>query len=411
MDTLLNPISHKLSLFARPGVTKKGTTPSETRPARPRDLVEIKGGTTTSALKHGARNAAGFFLKNCLPLVGAAVAGLPGLAAGAVLGGVITAATEPEKKLRTGAMKAVTSAGVAAAASLAGPLAPALQWGATGLGTLLAGGLEVDNRIKHPDFKVDLPKTARRFHQEVAKKLEAEGYPASGLGRAPKAGLLGKVSDREAQIHLAKTALLASHHLGPGVAVALARNVGTEGVNSAALSELTHKASGANSVSSTDDGVEIQYVEGLKKSQRSDGVAVYNTVLMDAEYAGENAGAKGDFVLGHEASHVRHQDSSGTLIQKTVMDAVAATSRWTGDPVEVNLLNELHNNLESARRAESREIELRADQEGIQYALGQGHSRHEVVKAAGELFANEPDTDPEYREHPEREVRLRALEG
>ena len=93
------------------------------------------------------------------------------------------------------------------------------------------------------------------------------------------------------------------------------------------------------------------------------------------------------------------------------MDAVAATSRWTGDPVEVNLLNELHNNLESARRAESREIELRADQEGIQYALGQGHSRHEVVKAAGELFANEPDTDPEYREHPEREVRLRALEG
>lgn len=375
------------------------------------DLVEITGGTTTAALKVGAKSALGFVVKNGLPMLGAAVAGLPGLAAGAILSSAATYLSDRspgESKIPWGPLG--TSV-IAATSNLAGPLGPLILSGLTATGAVVSGVLEADVANNSPDFKVNTPKLARAYHNAVSEKLKEAGHSVEELGKPPGFSITAGRAQRKAQLHLAKTALLAAHHLGPGVAMAIAGELGREGVDSKAIDSLSSRSKSLPIVSSeVVDGINVKHVDDLKAIERSDAIASYNSVYLDSEYQAQKGEAKTDFLLGHEFSHIKHNDTGAGQIQNALIDAVRSTKRMTGSSQEITLLNELDNQLEAAKLAESREIEYRADQDGLAYALGKKHAKKDILQGAAELFSSEGNDAEEFRAHPDASKRLKALD-
>lgn len=421
---MLSPLGNrsavKKTVSAAPRSSRSPSAPSSTIDNPGRDLVELTGGTTAAAAKGALKNAGSFFLRHGLALAGAAVAGPVGLVVGGLASGAVSAISHseegPASMLKSGVKSTVTSLGLGLAAGLPGLLLPSLGAVVPGalatLGTSLAGALDFQSRRGNADFDLHLDKLASRYHDAVAGALTESGRSTELLGPKPEPRFFPLVSPqaKKAQISLAKTALVASKLLGPAAAVALAGQIGREGVDASLLTSIANPQSSLQPVSKqTVEGIEVERVEGLAQSHRTDGFALYNKVYLDSNLPLEGE-AKADFVLGHEMSHVRHGDSSATLIQKAVIESVAAARRLTGDRQESSALAALESELESARLAESRTLELRADREGLEYALRQGHSKDAVLGAASELFSNEPEGDDTYREHPEALLRLRAME-
>lgn len=420
---MLTPISHK----AAPSQLKRAKTVAglgveasvPESPAASQDLVEITGGTASSALKGALKNAGGFFLRHGLSLAGLAVGGPIGLAVGSAASGLFAAwehsGQGPQAMLNAGLEGTALSLGAGAVAGLPGlfftGLATALPALAAGVGTTLAFGMDFQGRLKKPDFHIRATQLAGRYHQAVETALQKAEKPVELLGGRPHFRKLSSSANKEAQISIAKTALVASKMLGPATAMVLAGQIGREGISSSRLGALIRGKEFGETVSTgSADGVEVVRIKGFRKSQTTDGLALHNKIYVDADL--ETTGEpRADFVIGHEKSHVSHRDSSATLAQKAVLEAVAHTYGLSGNSAEKTTLSKLHSDLEKARLAESRNIELRADKDGKNYALRQGHSDDEIYEAAEQLFKNEPGGDDTYREHPLAAIRLRALKA
>ena len=110
------------------------------------------------------------------------------------------------------------------------------------------------------------------------------------------------------------------------------------------------------------EGVEVRRVEGLARRDRSMASALYNLILVDAEYHPDSKDPKTDFIVGHEMSHVKWNDSSATLAQDALEEAVESVFRGSGSNTERQQLAELANDLQQAQLADSRRMENRADQ-------------------------------------------------
>ena len=420
---MLTPISHKAALSqlrrAKTVATLGAKASVFEGPVASQELVEITGGTTTSALKGALKNAGGFFLRHGLSLAGLAVGGPIGLAVGSAASGAFSAwehsGQGPQAMLKAGLKTTALSLGVGTAAGLPGffftSLAATLPLLTAGAGTALSFGLDFQERKKKPDFHVRADKLAKRYRQAVDAALQEAGKSSTLLGKCPNLKRLSSIANREAQISIAKTALVASKMLGPAAAIALAGQIGREGISSARLgARIQSKEFGEVVSKGSADGVEVVHVKGFRKSQATDGLALHDKIYLDADLVATGE-PKADFVIGHEKSHVNHHDSSATLVQKAVLEAVAHTYDLSGNSGEKAALSELHSDLEKARFAESRDIELRADNEGKDYALRHGHTETEIYHAAKELFKNEPGGDDTYREHPQAATRLRALKA
>lgn len=390
-------------------------TTTDSQNAQPKDLVELNTGEPRTALKKSLQNAGTFLLKNGLPMIGAALAGPAGLAAGAVATGVIEYLDRPEdsagKRLTAAVKRSVLTSAVTGTLGVAGmlwaPLGPILQTGTAALGTTAAGVIEYGAHAGNQDMKVDLGKFASEYKKRADKLLSEAGHP----GALKQVGSGWALSDEarkfKNQVRLTQTAAVVNHLLGPGVAVALAGDIGRERVDASKLGGLADQFYTAKAVSQeTVDGVEVRRIEGLAKRDNSTGMALYNLILLDADYQLGEPGA--DFVLGHEMSHVRHNDSGATLAQNALQEAVESITRKTGSDKERLMLAELYNDLNEAKLAGSRTAESRADREGLEFARSRGHQDQEILASALEIFG-EQDSPDSYQQHPNGAKRMSGL--
>ena len=407
---------HTLGPKKNPYASAK-VSPDKPLDAAPRDLVVISDGSSLSSLKKGARNAGSFLLRQGLPMVGAALAGIPGLVVGGMVSGAIEYLDRPEqsagRRLSAGLGQALKTSAFAAGLGLAGlvyaPLGPALQSGVAGLGSVFAGVLEYGGHKGQKDFQMDLPKFADLYREKAQAELSRAGKTeglkdlSSGFALTPRARRV------KAQIRLAQMAALTNHHLGPGVAVALAAEIGRERIDSKALGALQKNALGDTlKAQEMIDGVEVQQIHGLSESKSTLGIAIYDKVMLDSSLVPNSGNAKADFIAGHEISHAKSDDSAATLAQKTLLQTVVDATKMTASPKENEVLIELQNQLAEAILAENRQIELRADQAGLKHALSLGHSEEQVLDAAREIFGERDDSDT-YKPHPSGAKRMAAL--
>jgi Peptidase family M48 len=384
----------------------------------PKDLIELNTGSPVFALKKGLKNAGSFMLRNGLPFVGAALGGPVGLVVGAVATGTIEYLDRPDQaqgaRLGAAAKKALVTSAMAGGLGLAGmlwaPLGPLLQTGVAALGSAAAGMLEFGVHHGQKDMTVDLGKFASEYKKRAKELLATAGQPKALKDVRSGFALSEKARKYHNQIALVQTAAVVNHLLGPGVAVALAGDIGRERVDASALSRQIDQFYNQKSVSEhTVDGVQVRRVDGLAERDRSMGMALYNVILMDSNYHPEAGDAKTDFILGHEISHVRHRDSSATMAQRALKQAVNDVSHMTDSPREKRLLVDLENELNEAMFADSRNMETRADKDGLEYARNRGHNDPEIMKSAQELFGQQdgPDT---FQNHPNGTKRTAALQ-
>jgi len=391
--------------------------PKTTSEPQERDLVELNTGRSGYALRKAALNAGEFLLKNTLPFVGAAVAGPVGLAVGALA----TAGLEyldrpgqsPKHRIAGAAKKALLTTAMASGLGLFGMLSPALpsilQTGAAALGTLSAGVLEFGAHKTGQKGEVHAGKLASEYKKRAGKLLAEAGHP-DALKKVGHGFSLSKEARRlKNQIRLVQTALIVNHHLGPAAAVALAGDIGRERVDTAALTETIDKFYSEKAVSKHQvEGVEVRRVNGLAGRDRSMASALYDLILVDAEYHPDSKDPKTDFILGHELSHVKWNDSSATLAQDALEEAVESVFRSSGSNTERQQLAELADDLQQAQLADSRRMENRADQEGLRHALKRGHSGPDILRSATEIFGEEDSPDA-FQPHPNGAKRVAAI--
>lgn len=377
------------------------------------DLVTLQTDSTLGKLKRSALNAGRFLLKNGLPFVGAAVAGPAGLAVGAVAAGAIEYLDQPHlsrgQRLKSGAIKALKLSALAGGLGLTSavwaPLGPALQAGAATLGTGAAGVLEYGTKTEL-DYEIDPAKFAQAFKTEAQTLLSEAGFEKA-MDPVSSAGFSVGAEPRRlrAQVQIVKTAAILNHHLGAGVAVALAGQIGREGVDEQQLSQLKPRPfeDATESVASI-EGVEVQRVKDLK----SVAMAIFDKVYLDSEFEPDTGEAKSDFVTGHEISHVKNKDSSAELGQKALLNSLDGVRPFTTSQSSRVMLNNLENDLRAAHLEESRQDEFRADADGYEHAKQRGHSHHEILQGAEEIVGREQDENL-YQDHPAGGARLEAL--
>ncbi|MGE0495233.1 MAG: hypothetical protein AB7S38_38865 [Vulcanimicrobiota bacterium] len=341
-----------------------------------RDLIE----RSPSGLVQAGRTAAAFVLQKGLPLAGVAVGGGAGLAAGTVATGLLSYLDAPEQTPRqrlTGAL--ITAAGAGLVAGAAGLVHPALALGLLGVGTALAAVLELDSR-PHQNWRVDLGGFAEAYAQRAGQLLAERGLELPGSG--PGFSLSETGANFRAQRRIAEITAFSCQHLGPAAVVGLVEQLGRERFDSQFVDcpEPVRVTSRQQR-----DGVEIVRVEDLAGTTA---LAETTRVLVDSSLAPGTP--LHDFVLGHELSHVHHQDWAARLAVLTVGDSLsgALARQW-----------------KEAVKAATHQTELRSDAEGMGYALRQGHSRSAVLEAARGLLGE----DQASAQHPAGPERLKAL--
>ncbi|MCA9795392.1 MAG: hypothetical protein KC910_26470 [Candidatus Eremiobacteraeota bacterium] len=343
------------------------------------DLIE----RPLSGLSQAGRNAGRFFLQKGLPLVGVALGGGAGLAAGTVATGVLSYLDAPEQSPRqrlTGAL--VTAAGAGLVAGAAGLVHPALALGLLGVGTGLAAVLEFGSPPPQ-NWRVDLGGFAQAYAQRAERLLAERGLQLPDS--RPGFSLSETGANFRAQRRIAEITAFSCQHLGPAAVVSLVEQLGRERFDSQSIDSA--EPVGVTSRQQR-DGIELVRVKDLAGTTA---LAETNRVLVDSSL--EPGTPLHDFVLGHELSHVNHQDWAARLAVMTVRDSLAACASGVSRTWEKATVEATH------------QTELRSDAEGMDYALKQGHSRSAVLQAARDLFGE----DQASAQHPAGVERLEAL--
>lgn len=344
-----------------------------------RDLIE----RSPSGLARAGTNAGRFALQKGLPLVGVAFGGGAGLAAGTVATGLLSYLDAPEqspKQRLTGAL--VTAAGAGLVAGAAGLVHPALALGLLGVGTGLAAALELGSRPQQ-SWRVELGGFAQAYAQRAGQLLAERGLelPAS----SPAFSLAEAGAKFRAQRRIAEITAFSCQHLGPAAVVGLVEQLGRERFDPGDIDcPEPVRVTGREQL----DGIEVVRVRDLAGTTA---LAETRRVLVDSSL--EPGTPLHDFVLGHELSHVNHQDWAARLAVMTVRDSLVACSSAMVKPWEAATVEATH------------QTELRSDGEGMTYALSRGHSGAAVLAAARGLFGE----DQASTQHPAGPERLKSL--
>lgn len=379
-----------------------GSRAAEAALEAPRDLVEIAG-SSCAARRRALKNASRFAVTTGLPLVATAAGGLPGLIAGTALAGAATTWTsrqaELSGRLSEGVKQAALVAGGGALLSLAdlawSGLGPVLAVGAAVAGTAAAGFLEYEAARGPAHFEVNLNKLASGYQQAAARELEQAGHAQAA---AKVQSLAPGRSHEQAQLALAQTALLTSHHLSPAVAMGLVRELGRRRTDLELLSQLDGDPEDTQLVSSeVYGGIKVRRLEGLEENAGHSAQAGYAQILLDDRFQVGQGDPLSDFVFGHEKSHIEHRDNAARIAGNALQEAVVAS--FGRGPLAGQLF--------LAARRQTHEVEKRCDKDGLLFAQAQGHSRDSVLAAAEELFSIKADATK--NEHPEAAQRMLSL--
>lgn len=250
------------------------------------------------------------------------------------------------------------------------------------------------------------------FAQAYQKQVQAE-LKEHGVDWKPKVekfSISKKSREAVAAKMITQAAVVASQHLGPAMALAIGGAIGQAGQPDAegrkAL-DAEYLGKDIETVSTEKaDGVSVHRVSGLEDVIGSVGGALTSGVYLDvnSESSLQTGTPLGDFVIGHELSHIKHDDEADYRGQKMVADTVYDVAVAQNDtklgPVAEDLEKALYENLH--------EIELRSDKEGFDYAVSQGHEAETTRMAAATFFGAE-DWDDTYSSHPNPRTRNEAL--
>jgi Zn-dependent protease with chaperone function len=154
------------------------------------------------------------------------------------------------------------------------------------------------------------------------------------------------------------------------------------------------------------DSPDLEGLAQLRYAQlppESPAVATNEVVVLDANWARSTDPVTRDLVVGHELSHIRHHDALFKLGAQALQQSMALNG---ANPVMVGLAQLA---VQSMMAGVSREMELRADQEGFAYALRQGHSPDQIGQAAERLFAGSASAPGALDTHPPNSLRIGAL--
>jgi hypothetical protein len=322
-------------------------------------VVRVYDGKIGSCLRAGVEGAVDFVCTNGLPAVGACLAGPLGLA-----GGLVASAALGKLKLEKMALGQM-ALGVAAL------YAPSTALVGLAVGATLAATLEGSARWQRPGFEVD----GKAFRSHLREQLKQDGLSP------------GWASSLRSLVSVAEETKGADYVLATAAEV-VKNNYPADRIDQGIdLRPLQSRIVESEKVGE----VQVHRVRNLRQIEKTDGYAVFRTVFLDESHQLKDSLAKTDLTLGHEASHARHQDSAASLGENLVLRCLPP--------------GPLLDRMNTALQQLSYRRELRADQEGYQFALQRGHSVDSILEAATEVFGSSGPT----AEHPAAKDRLAAL--
>jgi hypothetical protein len=400
-------------------------TPSsaESTDSGPSDLVDIRGGTRRhsigGALKDGIRGT----LLVGLPVVGTLLGGPVGGIAGALLSGSLVYHEDPEKprlqRLKKAATMAATSAVLGLIPAGGGVLLARVLGGSAGVAAAVGGGLAASSvgglagtgtykaLRSNPKISMKAVPFAKSYERKVRQELENRGITAE-FSTKKRFALTFRARELQAQNAAAHTAVIASQHLGPALALSLARDLAREQVNQETLSSVDEALEKKlESVSSREvEGVPVKTVKGLVESDRSSAVAMPASVYMDSELPEDSPLT--DFILGHELSHVKNRDTVGSVAEANLLEWVENAVEKTESEEQKSTLATTAGELEKQLFIHRQSIETRSDEDGYRFAREQGHSPEDILEQTTEFFGTQ-EVDDRFLNHPSPHKRVAAL--
>lgn len=353
---------------------------AEKAPAAPEqpDLLSLSSTPSPSRWNQTFRSAGRVFLRFGLSALAGALLGPLGVAAGAIVGGAQTGITQGRK---TGLMAGGLSAAVGLAGMALGPAGGALL----ALGSLALGAWH-GSRVRAGDDPKDAELT-RIYANAYLEETRAAMAGQKAAKRVPQplaTGRSKKAVEAAAAHAVFQACQLAATNLPSAVGLSIAGKAAHRMFKDQDLKKLDEtllKAmppEGEQPVS--DNGLAtVRYA----KTGLGPAVAAISTVVVDPEFAKAKDAVTMDFVIGHELSHIRHKDAVSKIGQLAFSSLINSLAQQESDPIKkLTIATTLA--VMSARQ--SRDMEFRADREGVDYALSKGHSREAIEKAASALF-------------------------
>lgn len=350
----------------------------------------------------GSRGTAGL-LRLGAPMLGGLLAGFPGIAVGLAVGGLDQLRSHPRAGLKQLALVAGLGSLLAAGATLAGPVWGGLLLGATVLGSAATGWREAAHQ--EPKVTIDPLAFAQEYQNQVRAALPPDQQP-------PFLAIDPSLSQESLQKQCAQATLvalqLAARQLPPGMAVHLAGQTAVKLLTPADRERLD---GALLKVVKADTPPERTVAEGVPLHEAdltgpSPALATSGRVILDRKFQSNSDDVTLDFVTGHELSHVRHKDAVFKLGATTLRDLLNQACQGTGQDLALALVQLI---LQTMVAQESVKMELRADQEGLDYAVQRGHTQAQIEQAAALLLKDEVSVPGLLDTHPPRQQRLKAL--
>ena len=302
-----------------------------------------------------------------------------GVAAGAVVGGLQTG-------IKQGGKTALVAGGLSAAVGLAGMALGPVGGVVLALGSLALGAWH-GSRIRPGDDPKDaeLTRSYANAYLEETRAAMAGQAAAKNVPQPLATGHSKKAIEAAAANAVFQACQLAATNLPSAVGLSIAGKAAHRMLKDQDLKQLDEALLKAmpplGEQPLSDNGLAaVRYAD---TGDMGPAVAAISTVVVDPEFAKDKDPVTMDFVVGHELSHIRHKDAVSKLGQMAFSSLVNSLAQQESDPIK-KLTIAATLAMMSARQ--SRDMEFRADREGVDHALGKGHSREAIEKAASALF-------------------------
>lgn len=359
--------------------------------------------STPEVVKAGAKMAGKGLLGLGLPALGAVLAGPAGLFVGLAASATSEFSTSKgPNRLRNSLMIVGLSGAIATAGLLLGPVA---SLGFVAATAVLPGLLAARKQAqKEPVVTIQPEPFARHYLTKVNAAL------ADAKSELATAVPTGWASSKLCADAVLQGFQLAVTQLPSGAALAFAGETARELLTTRDLERFDEALLEvvARQGKLYEDRQPLSGAQGLIQVEMADNpspaFAANQVVLVDKKFALQTDQVTQDFVVGHELSHIRHKDAAFKQGVKTLNELISVAS--APGNLTLGLVKVI---LEGMLAEESRSMEFRADREGRDYALAQGHSSEAVEQAAGKLFAQAPKESNWLDSHPAGPDRIQAL--
>ncbi|MCA9790349.1 MAG: M48 family metalloprotease [Candidatus Eremiobacteraeota bacterium] len=395
MDSL-RPVSFRAASPSRSAASAPAAQVPAAQPLDTADIVSVEGFTPAQVGWETVKSVAKTAVEVSLPLVLGATLGWPGLAVGTAISTVsATAGSQAlslSGKAKDGLLMGALPLGMGLSLALPGAGLAAL----IGLGTTIAIGKGAALLAS-----VGFPLLAgKSTHEKFSQEPKARLAPKTFNPRMTEA-LKRRLKDEgiEQTGSAAKTVALACQHLGPAAVLAVADQVGAELITPEAADRINQVSMKAHRGEKGADGVTLASLHGTP------GLATVHDIVLDSDFVKNAHPAAVAWVKGHEQSHINHKDVLiGTA--RAALLSMLKKSAWTCPAMAGLALRELE--LQDAKDSRSRES--RADREGFEYALAQGHDRQETLEAIQAVLKQSTEHE-ELDRHPAGAVRVQDLQN